>query len=107
MSVSLVYCMYQIDDIIAIMSEGEPLLSRRKTSDAKSLVSKLPTHVAEDPMSSSGCVTETCSICMDHLGSGTMVDKVLRCGHVFHEGCLAEWLSRDLSCPLCRTTIAL
>mmetsp|Transcript_62893 Transcript_62893/g.132769 ORF Transcript_62893/g.132769 Transcript_62893/m.132769 type:complete len:522 (-) Transcript_62893:51-1616(-) len=28
--------------------------------------------------------------------------RQLRCGHIFHERCLIEWLSRARKCPLCR-----
>lgn len=43
----------------------------------------------------------SCSICCDPL----LADKVviLKCGHLFHEDCLTEWIKRSKTCPECRT----
>ncbi|KAE8770527.1 E3 ubiquitin-protein ligase ATL15 [Hordeum vulgare] len=30
--------------------------------------------------------------------------RLPRCGHVFHAGCIDEWLKRSLTCPSCRRT---
>lgn len=54
----------------------------------------------------------TCSICLggsgssnddgsDSVGDNSSVSAT-ECGHVFHEECLARWLSRSRSCPTCR-----
>ena len=29
----------------------------------------------------------------------------LKCGHVFHRGCLQEWLQKNMTCPICRTPV--
>lgn len=42
-------------------------------------------------------VQATCAICLEDLVGG--VDATLPCGHVFHKGCAAEWLSRSARCP--------
>lgn len=31
--------------------------------------------------------------------------RVLRCGHLFHEICIAPWAKQCNSCPLCRESI--
>ncbi|CAA0393564.1 unnamed protein product [Arabidopsis thaliana] len=51
--------------------------------------------------------TEPCSICLESLVSGPKPRDVTRmtCSHVFHNGCLLEWLNRKNTCPLCRTEI--
>lgn len=43
----------------------------------------------------------SCCICCDIL----LPDNVLlhlRCGHIFHENCLTEWMKRSKTCPQCR-----
>lgn len=49
---------------------------------------------------------ECCSICLhDYRGSEDIVQS-RQCRHVFHEDCLARWLSRGHSiCPYCRTPV--
>nr|XP_020194175.1 E3 ubiquitin-protein ligase RLIM-like [Aegilops tauschii subsp. strangulata] len=32
--------------------------------------------------------------------------RLPRCGHVFHAGCIDEWLKRSLTCPSCRRAAA-
>ena len=46
-------------------------------------------------------MTNECSVCLEEIalttGSATMA-----CGHCFHIGCLARWLTKNQSCPYCR-----
>lgn len=45
--------------------------------------------------------SDTCAICMDEFVVNESVPQ-LPCLHVFHEDCLARWLMRTNTCPLCR-----
>ncbi|KAM7265638.1 hypothetical protein ACFE04_003321 [Oxalis oulophora] len=50
---------------------------------------------------------DKCAICLEELHSSTEVDKVkitrkTECNHLFHGDCLARWLWRKPSCPMCR-----
>lgn len=38
----------------------------------------------------------------DSVGGDNSSVSATECGHVFHEACLARWLSRSRSCPTCR-----
>ncbi|XP_009114632.3 E3 ubiquitin-protein ligase SDIR1-like [Brassica rapa] len=55
--------------------------------------------------------TEPCSICLDNLvvsgrsNSKRGIPTRMTCSHVFHDGCLLEWLQRKNTCPLCRTVL--
>jgi hypothetical protein len=42
-----------------------------------------------------------CPICQDVCSSAIRLD----CSHVFCEDCLAEWLEREPTCPMCRSTV--
>ncbi|KAF4727701.1 PCI domain-containing protein 2, partial [Perkinsus olseni] len=51
-----------------------------------------------------------CAICLE--GYATMSDEFpktwvarLRCGHMYHHDCIAAWLKKDGSCPLCRHSV--
>ncbi|CAA7057410.1 unnamed protein product [Microthlaspi erraticum] len=47
----------------------------------------------------------SCSICMENFSESSddeSVIKMPRCLHLFHQGCLFEWLKQQNSCPLCR-----
>lgn len=48
-----------------------------------------------------GRCDDECSICLGATeGANTLA---LKCGHVFHDECIIEWLSREPVCPLCRS----
>lgn len=54
---------------------------------------------------------EECPICSDVLDTNDYKNKqyvaiTQNCNHRFHEQCLQDWLQRDPSCPICRTTIS-
>ncbi|EXC17857.1 E3 ubiquitin-protein ligase RING1-like protein [Morus notabilis] len=42
-----------------------------------------------------------CVICMEELTIGSHV-TCLPCSHIFHGGCILEWLNDNHTCPLCR-----
>jgi len=42
-----------------------------------------------------------CPICQDPCDAPIRLD----CSHVFCEGCLAEWLEREPTCPMCRSNV--
>ena len=41
-----------------------------------------------------------CSICLKKSDSDIV--RELKCNHVFHIGCIDEWLSNHNTCPLCK-----
>ncbi|CAE5960429.1 unnamed protein product [Arabidopsis arenosa] len=50
--------------------------------------------------------TESCSICLQSLVSSLKtVPTRMSCSHVFHNGCLVEWLYRKNTCPMCRIVL--
>eukprot|EP00927_Polykrikos_kofoidii_P003393 TRINITY_DN11343_c0_g1_i2.p1 TRINITY_DN11343_c0_g1~~TRINITY_DN11343_c0_g1_i2.p1 ORF type:complete len:299 (+),score=27.57 TRINITY_DN11343_c0_g1_i2:1-897(+) len=47
----------------------------------------------------------SCSVCLDHFNSDKNIKSLACCGNVFHQSCLAGWLRRSQTCPLCRGDI--
>lgn len=48
---------------------------------------------------------EVCSICQEDLAENTIIRKIKRCNHKFHQECLDRWLENHLTCPTCRQDI--
>ncbi|KAG0453099.1 hypothetical protein HPP92_025763 [Vanilla planifolia] len=44
---------------------------------------------------------EICTICQDDIHADKERTK-LRCGHIFHFGCIEDWLMVKNECPVCR-----
>ncbi|KAG1333897.1 hypothetical protein COCNU_03G000160 [Cocos nucifera] len=47
----------------------------------------------------------TCAVCLEEVEWLRSIQ--LHCSHVFHLHCIAPWLQRKNSCPLCRATVPL
>jgi hypothetical protein len=45
-----------------------------------------------------------CSICLSCYAEGVSV-CYLRCGHIFHAGCISTWLTVKNACPDCRSEV--
>jgi len=45
----------------------------------------------------------TCSICLEEFNSEKDI-SILDCKHIYHMDCIIEWINKDPSCPLCRTS---
>lgn len=49
---------------------------------------------------------EVCSICLMEFEKEDLVNKLPRCGHLFHMKCMEKWLDRcRFTCPLCRSML--
>jgi hypothetical protein len=46
---------------------------------------------------------DTCSICLNTIINPIQLKK---CHHVFCNHCILEWITRDRSCPNCRTCVS-
>ena len=44
---------------------------------------------------------EVCAVCLCELESGERIRKLPKCSHVFHVGCIDQWLMKRAKCPLC------
>lgn len=46
---------------------------------------------------------DSCVVCLENLDV-MVAEKIvrMRCSHVFHKGCIVEWLKNSHVCPLCR-----
>ncbi|KAF8122141.1 hypothetical protein EV363DRAFT_1156260 [Boletus edulis] len=49
-----------------------------------------------------GVAVEKCAICMTQFKGDDVGILGATCHHAFHETCLATWLDRSQTCPLCR-----
>ncbi|KAJ9163633.1 hypothetical protein P3X46_023282 [Hevea brasiliensis] len=49
--------------------------------------------------------TEHCMICLEELLIGSEVTR-MPCSHLYHSGCILNWLEKSRACPLCRFEIA-
>merc|ERR1712216_500431 len=56
---------------------------------------------AEELAASREAEDNVCTICHDPPSAPIR----LRCGHIFCEECVHEWLQREQTCPLCRCVV--
>ena len=47
----------------------------------------------------------TCAICHEDINFCTEEISVLNCGHLYHNGCLQQWLNTNSTCPECRSAV--
>ncbi|KAK2630693.1 hypothetical protein QOZ80_7AG0581660 [Eleusine coracana subsp. coracana] len=47
-----------------------------------------------------------CAVCLAEFAEGEAGRALPRCGHGFHEACIATWLRLNTTCPLCRAPVA-
>ncbi|XP_010268564.1 PREDICTED: RING-H2 finger protein ATL39-like [Nelumbo nucifera] len=45
--------------------------------------------------------TINCAICLEELPIGSQITR-MPCSHVYHGGCISQWLQTSNFCPLCR-----
>ncbi|KAM1996979.1 hypothetical protein ACFX15_029866 [Malus domestica] len=71
-------------------------------------IQKLPRSTFYSSSSSNiidSCSEFCCSICLQELKDGENARELPICGHMFHVGCIDQWLKRQASCPMCRLQV--
>lgn len=53
-----------------------------------------------------GGTSKTCSICLENYSEKETVTMISRCGHSFHATCIRQWLGKNATCPVCRTSLS-
>ncbi|KAJ6487801.1 hypothetical protein C8R45DRAFT_827304 [Mycena sanguinolenta] len=54
-----------------------------------------------------GIAVDRCGICMTQFKKAEHARLSERCKHAFHDRCLARWVVRSRTCPLCRIALDL
>mmetsp|Transcript_62666 Transcript_62666/g.149491 ORF Transcript_62666/g.149491 Transcript_62666/m.149491 type:complete len:400 (-) Transcript_62666:354-1553(-) len=88
-SVTFQYFICRVIDDVRMASRG-----------CEEVVRKLP----KVPESDARLEAEECPCCCEKLSCEAAV--LTKCGHAFHENCLAEWCKNHTTCPLCRASVA-
>lgn len=44
-----------------------------------------------------------CPVCISEFSKGDVIAE-LKCGHIFHKDCVAEWVKKHPTCPVCRAS---
>ncbi|XP_057421385.1 NEP1-interacting protein 2-like isoform X2 [Lotus japonicus] len=74
--------------------------------DAKGLsgasVAKIPQVTITGNNGDASGQRDSCSVCLQDFQLGETVRSLPYCHHMFHLPCIDEWLSKHVSCPLCR-----
>ncbi|KAJ7031937.1 hypothetical protein C8F04DRAFT_959564 [Mycena alexandri] len=52
-----------------------------------------------------GIAVDRCGICMTQFKKAESARLSEGCKHVFHDRCLARWVARSRTCPLCRVAL--
>ncbi|KZV21901.1 hypothetical protein F511_05591 [Dorcoceras hygrometricum] len=47
-----------------------------------------------------------CPICLEGYNSQDIVRSIAKCEHCFHADCIELWLRKNITCPVCRTTLS-
>lgn len=83
----------QFMEVQQVMRRGGGLAA----SDIRSC-GKTVRWVAADRLSDT---QQTCMVCLSEFQDGEEL-RELSCSHLFHVGCIGEWLQRSASCPICK-----
>ncbi|KAI9183857.1 hypothetical protein H9P43_002909 [Blastocladiella emersonii ATCC 22665] len=85
-----------------------PLSSSRTTPEPTSTSTTSPASTYEDasPYRSFSVANEdaSCVICFEDYEDGALL-HLFACGHHYHAGCSADWLSLSKLCPLCKASV--
>jgi len=68
-------------------------------------VDKVPTVKFSKLRSSKyGNFADRCTVCQFEFEEGEILRK-LSCGHLYHKGCVDDWLLKDKKCPVCKNEV--
>ena len=61
-----------------------------------------PVEILSLPVGAISDCLDICPICLIKYEHPYDIVSVLKCGHIFHTDCVANWLNQKNNCPLCR-----
>lgn len=61
-----------------------------------------PEQIAAATETHIGVTDTTCTVCQESVECAT---RLRACGHCFHAHCIAEWLTMNTRCPVCRNDV--
>ncbi|MCO5560257.1 hypothetical protein L7F22_013868 [Adiantum nelumboides] len=70
----------------------------------KSFRQRLPIVPFDEKFLSSSQDTQ-CTVCLGDYQDGEKIQKLPACNHSFHVQCIDEWLTKNVTCPICRTSV--
>ncbi|KAJ6717421.1 RING-H2 FINGER PROTEIN ATL51-LIKE [Salix purpurea] len=79
---------------------------RRQLATISLLILHLTHHVPSNDERIVTSRNDGCVICLEDFRLGEDCQAMSMCKHVFHSGCLEEWLVQNQSCPLCRIDLS-
>lgn len=65
---------------------------------------RLPISLFDDSFAST-CEDSKCAVCLADYQFGEKLQLLPPCNHSFHVQCIDEWLSKNVTCPICRTSL--
>eukprot|EP00250_Pteridium_aquilinum_P011859 c20353_g1_i1 orf=1049-1723(+) len=71
---------------------------------SKSFRQRLPI-VPFDEKFLSTCQDTQCTVCLGDYQVGEKIQQLPACNHSFHVQCIDEWLAKNVTCPICRTSV--
>ena len=77
---------------------------KRKDKDTQAIINCLPESIVKEKKDYEN--NSSCVICMCEFEIGDKI-STLPCAHVFHTECIADWIKREPTCPICKFTITL
>jgi len=96
-----------IEELIQHLSFIENSNRNSNRPAAKAIVDSLPKQTISslNPGEDGNVAKCDCCICMCDMEEGEVVTE-MPCGHLFHGGCIQQWLATHNTCPVCREKLA-
>ena len=83
--------------------EERLLIQEEVKNKQKSIIKNIKKKNKKYKGSLIGVQNKECSICLEDFKEGVSIIE-LKCNHIYHTACIIEWLTNNISCPLCRTS---
>ncbi|XP_007219856.2 E3 ubiquitin-protein ligase SDIR1 [Prunus persica] len=77
-------------------SEEEEATAPKFVPASRAAISKLETATVEE--------SAVCAVCLEEMAVGSD-STCMPCSHLYHRGCIVEWLQKSRVCPMCRFSL--
>ncbi|CAB4299507.1 unnamed protein product [Prunus armeniaca] len=77
-------------------SEEEEAAAPKFVPASRAAISKLETATVEE--------SAVCAVCLEEMAVGSD-STCMPCSHLYHRGCIVEWLQKSRVCPMCRFSL--